>query len=82
MLIEHRPSHLNKRAVLAFHNAVLWGSIWRRQLMVQTMVTTEVVHTRVPELSSIIGTNSPHLAMSLVVQPQDRIVNKTKNFIL
>ena len=27
VLIEHRPSHLNKRAVLMFQNAVLWGSI-------------------------------------------------------
>ena len=82
MLIEHRPGHLNKRAVLAFHNAVLWGSIWRRQLVVQTMVTAEVVHTRVPELSSIIETNSPYLAMSLVVKSQDQIMNKTENFLL
>jgi len=82
MLIEHHPGHLNKRVVLAFHNAVLWGSIWRRQLMVQTMITAEVVHMRVPELSSIIGMNSPHSAMTLVVQPQDQIVNKTENFVL
>ena len=71
MLIEHRPSHLNKRAVLAFHNAVLWGSIWRRQLMVQTMVTTEVVHARVPKFCPIIRPYSPYSAMTLVVQPQD-----------
>jgi len=82
VLIEHRPCHLNKRAVLAFHSAVLRGSIWRRNLMVQTMVTAEVVHTRVPELSSIIGTNSPDTAITLVVQPQDQIVNKTESFIL
>jgi hypothetical protein len=50
--------------------------------MVQTMVTAEVVHTRVPELSSIIGTNSPDTAITLVVQPQDQIVNKTESFIL
>ena len=50
--------------------------------MVQTMVTAEVVHTRVPELNSIIGMNSPHSAMTLVVQPQDQIMNKTKDFIL
>ena len=54
MLIEHRPSHLNKRAVLSFHNAVLRGSIWRRELVVQTVITAEVVHTRVSELSSVI----------------------------
>ena len=82
MLIEHRPGHLNKRVVLAFHNAILWGSIWRRQLVVQTMVTAEVVHTRVPELSSIIGTNSPHSAITLVVQPQYQIMNKTKHLLL
>ena len=82
MLIEHRPGHLNKRAVLAFHNAVLRGSIWRRELVVQTVITAEVVHTRVPELSSIIGTNSPYMSMTLVVQLQDQIVNKTKNLLL
>ena len=82
MLIKHRPGHLNKRAVLAFHKAVLRGSIWSRKLMVQTMVTAEVVHMRVSELSTVIRTDSPHMAMTLIVQPQDQIMNKTKNLIL
>ena len=38
MLIEHHPGHLNKRVVLAFHNAVLWGSIRSRKLVIKTQV--------------------------------------------
>jgi hypothetical protein len=38
MLIEHFPSHLHERAVLSFHNAILWGSIRSRKLVIKTQV--------------------------------------------
>ena len=71
MLIEHCPSHLHERAVLSFHNAVLWGSIRGRKLVIKTQVTVEGIKTRVSEFTTIVTAYCPHTRMTLIFQPQD-----------
>jgi hypothetical protein len=41
MLIEHRPSHLNRVLILAFNNAILLSHIWRGKQMLESQRSTK-----------------------------------------
>ena len=53
VLIEHRPGHFNKGAILAFNNPVLLGNIWRRKLVFKTLVMATGFETIIFELGAI-----------------------------
>ena len=83
MLIEYRPSHLNKGPLLARNNSILRGYIGRRKLVFETMIMIESLKTSIFELCPIVATNSSNeVIWSLILQPQNQISNQTKNFIL
>src|SRR5579883_2008901 len=83
MLIEHRPGHLNKGPIFALNYSILWRNIWRGVLVFKTVITAEIVKTRVFEFCAIVTANRSHgIFRQLVLQSQNQISNKTKCFIL
>jgi hypothetical protein len=73
MLIEHHPSHLAQGPVFPFHHAILG-----RHIQTQKMVQ-KGFEARVFELRAIITADCSYgIYVPLVLQPHDKISNKTK----
>jgi hypothetical protein len=60
MLIEHRPSHLNKGPILALNNTVLLRDIRRGELVLKTQRRAKVIKLRVLEFCAIVTAYSSH----------------------
>jgi hypothetical protein len=79
MLIKHRPSHLTQGSVFPFHNTILGRRIRTRKLVFKTQVMAKGFETRVSKFCAIVTMNRTYgISVPLVLQPQDKISNKTK----
>jgi hypothetical protein len=79
MLIKHSSSHLTQGSIFPFHNSFLGRRIRTRKLVFKTQVMAKGFETRVSEFQSIITTDRSYdISMPLILQPQDKISNKTK----
>jgi hypothetical protein len=79
MPVEHRPSHLAQGSVFPFHHAILGRRIWTRKLVFKTQVMAEGFEARVFEFRAIVTADHSYgISVPLVLQPQDKISNKTK----
>jgi hypothetical protein len=70
MLIEHRPSHLNKSAVLSFHDSILLRNTRGRELLINTVLKAKMIKRGIPELGPIVTANGFQAVGMLIVQPQ------------
>jgi hypothetical protein len=57
MLIEHCLSHLNKSAVLSFHNSILLRNTQGEKLLINTMIKAKLIERGIPELGPIVTAN-------------------------
>jgi hypothetical protein len=57
MLIEHYLSHLNKSAVLSFHNSILLRNTQGEKLLINTMIKAKLIERGIPELGPIVTAN-------------------------
>jgi hypothetical protein len=74
MLIEHRPSHLNKGPILVLNNTILLRDIGRGKLMLEAQRSTKGFKMSIIELCVIITTNRPHgILRELILQPKNQI---------
>jgi hypothetical protein len=79
MLIEHRPSHLTQGSIFPFHHAILGRRIRTRKLVFKTQVMAKGFKLRVFEFRAIVTANRSYdISVHVVLQPQDKISNKTK----
>jgi hypothetical protein len=72
MLIEHHPSHLNKSAVLSFHDSILLRNARGKKLLTNPMLKTKLIKRGISELSPIVTTNDFQAIGMLIVQPQSQ----------
>jgi hypothetical protein len=70
MLIEHHPSHLNKSAVLSFHDFILLRNMQSGELQINTVLKAKLIKRGIPELDLIITVNGFQAVGMLIVQPQ------------
>jgi hypothetical protein len=79
MLIKHRPNHLTQGYVFPFHNTILGRHIQTRKLVFKTQVMAKGFEVRVSEFRAIVIANCSYgISVPLVLQPEDKISNKTK----
>jgi hypothetical protein len=80
MLIEHRPSQLTQGSIFSFHNTILGRRIRTQKLVFKTQVMAKGFEVRVSEFRAIVTTDFSYgITVSLILQPQDKISNKTKH---
>jgi hypothetical protein len=60
MLIEHRPSYLNRGLVLAFNYTILLRHIRRGKLMLESYRSTKGLKLNIIELCAIVTVNHSH----------------------
>ena len=60
MLIEHHPSHLNKRPIFPLCNSVLLWSVEGRKLVFKTLITAKGVKTSIFEFCAIVTADRSH----------------------
>ena len=60
MLIEHRPSHLNKHPILPLYNPILLWSVGGRILAFDTLITAKGVKTSISEFCAIVIADLSH----------------------
>jgi hypothetical protein len=82
MLIEYCPSHLNKSAVLSFHNFILLRNTHCIKLLFNTMLKTKLIERGIPELGPIVIVNDFQAVRMFIVQPQSQAPKVLKHFIL
>jgi hypothetical protein len=74
VLIEHRPSHLNKGLILALNNTILLGDIRRGKLMLEAQRSTKGFKMSILEFCAIITANCSHgILRELILQPKNQI---------
>jgi hypothetical protein len=74
MLIEHRPSHLNKGSILALNNTILLRDIGRGKLTLEAQRSTKGFKMSILELCAIITVNHSHgILRELILQPKNQI---------
>jgi hypothetical protein len=79
MLVEHRPSHLTQGSIFSFHYAILGRRIQTRKLVFKTQVMAKGFKVRVFEFRAIVTVDRSYgISVPHVLQPQDKISNKTK----
>jgi hypothetical protein len=79
MLIEHRPSHLTRGSIFPFYHAILGRRIRTRKLVFNTQVMAKGFEARVFEFRAIITADCSYgIFVPLILQPKDKISNKTK----
>jgi hypothetical protein len=79
MLIKHHLIHLTQGPVFPFDNTILGRHIQTRKLVFKTQVMAKGFKMRVSELRAIVTTDRSYgISVPLVLQPQDKISNKTK----
>jgi hypothetical protein len=82
MLIEHHPSHLNKSAVLSFHDSILLRNAWGEKLLINPMLKTKLIKRCISKLSPIVTVNDFQVVGMLIVQHQSQALKVLKHFIL
>jgi hypothetical protein len=83
MLIEHRPSHLNKGLILAFNNTILLRHIHREKLMLKSQRSTKGLEMSILEFCAIVTVNRSHgIFGKLILQPKNQILSMSKSLIL
>jgi hypothetical protein len=82
MLIEHRPSHLNKSVILSFHDSILLRNAWGEKLLINPMLKTKLIKRGISELSPIVTVNDFQVVGMLIVQHQSQALKVLKHFIL
>ena len=76
MLIEHRPSHLNKGLILALNNTILLRDIRRGKLMLEAQRGTKCFTMSILEFYAIVTTNRSHgILRELILQPMNQILS-------
>jgi hypothetical protein len=79
MLVEHRPSHSTQVYGFPFHHAILGRHIWTRKLVFKAQVMAKGFESRVFAFRAIITMDRSYgISVPLILQPQDKISNKTK----
>jgi hypothetical protein len=78
MLVEHHPSHLTQGSVFPFHHTIPGRLIRTRKLMFKTQVMAKGFEARVFVRAIVTADCSYGISMPLILQPQDKISNKTK----
>jgi hypothetical protein len=83
MLIERRPSHLNKGLILVFNNAIRLRYIWRGKLMLRTQSSTKGLKMSILEFCFIVTMNHSHgILWKLILQPKNQILSMRESIIL
>jgi hypothetical protein len=70
MLIEHHLSHLNKSAVLSFHDFILLRNTRGRELLINTVLKAKLIERGIPELGPIVTANDFQAVGIIIVQSQ------------
>jgi hypothetical protein len=79
MLIEHHPIHLTHSSIFPFYHAILGRHIQTRELVFKTQVMAKGFKARVFKFQAIVTMDRSYgIFVPLVLQPQDKISNKTK----
>jgi hypothetical protein len=74
VLIEHRPSYLNKGLILALNNSILLGDIRREKLMLEAQRSTKGFKTSILDFFAIITANCSYgILRELILQPKNQI---------
>ena len=74
MLIEHRPSYLNKGPILMLNNTILLRDIRRGKLMLDTQRSTKGFKMSILELCAIVTMNHSHVILKeLILQSKNQI---------
>jgi hypothetical protein len=68
VLIKHGPCHIQKSSILSFHNTILLGCVWRRELMLDALLKKSF-NLRVLELCSIVASNLHDSQSELILSP-------------
>jgi hypothetical protein len=83
MLIEYRPGHLTQGFAFPFHHAILGRRIRTRKLVFRTQVMEKGFEVRAFKFRAIATADCSYgISVPLVLQPQDKISNKTKGLHL
>src|ERR1041384_7146346 len=67
VLIKHCPCHLNKSPILPLCNTILLRSIGRGILMLDPLITQELIHCVILELGTVVTSNSHNLTLVLTL---------------
>jgi hypothetical protein len=79
MLIEHRPSHLNKDPIFAFNNTILLRYIWRGKMMIKSQRSTKGLKMSVLEFYAIVTMNRSYdILRKIILQLKNQISNMSK----
>jgi hypothetical protein len=79
MLVEHPLGHLAQGSVFPFHHAILGRHLQTRKLVFKTKVMAKGFEMRVSKFRAIVTADRSYgIFMPLILQPQDKISNKTK----
>ena len=74
VLIEHRPSHINKGPILAFNNAILLRHVRRGKLMLEDKRSAKGLKMSVFEFCAIVIASQCHgMLRKLILQPKNQI---------
>jgi hypothetical protein len=74
VLIEHRPSHLNKGLILVLNNTILLGNIRREKLMLEAQRSIKGFKISILELCAIVTANRSHsILRELTLQLKNQI---------
>ena len=76
VLIEHRPSHLNKGLIIALYNTILLGDIRRGKLMLVAQRSTKGFKISILEFYAIVTANCSHgILRELILQLKNQILS-------
>jgi hypothetical protein len=81
MLIEHRPSHINKSVVLSFHDSILLRNVRGEKLLINPMLKAKLIKRGISELSPIVTENGFQAVGMLIIQPQSQELKVLKYLI-
>jgi hypothetical protein len=80
MLIEHRPSHLNKGTIVVFKNVILLRQIYIGKLMLESQRSTKGFKMSTFEFcANVIANRSQGIVRKLILQPKKQISSMSKS---
>jgi hypothetical protein len=81
MLIEHRPSYINKSAVLSFYDCILLRNVRDEKLLINPMLKAKLIKRGISKLSPIVTANGFQAVGMLIIQPQSQELKVLKYLI-
>jgi hypothetical protein len=81
MLIEYRPSHINKSAVLSFYDSILLRNVRGEKLLINPMLKAKLIKRGISKLSLIVTANGFQAVGMLIIQPQSQELKVLKYLI-